>query len=629
MMWTRRQRRQRAVAATLVTVAFTATGLIACTPRPVTADPVVEEFLRAWSEQDYETIAEITDQSEIATDVLESSYTGLQAEGMEITLDSVDSRDTLATAHYTVTWKLPRERELSYDAAMTLSKMRDEWTVRWQPSLVHPRLGANQHLELRAVEAQRASVISSDGATILEPGSIYRILIDPTRADDPRAVLQRVSGELDRIREQDDSIRGIDVDEVLGNLGTAIYSLTTVPENIGAALEQEMAGIPGLIFNREAAMVNTDPRFARDIVSRVSRIVDEELDGSNGWRASIVTANGAVIDDISYNPPELAPSVRISLDHDIQRAAEEAVDLRQEMKAMIVAIRPSSGEILAVAQTAEADKDGDMALMGQYPPGSTFKIITAAAGLEHQGLSPDSIVPCPGTMNIYGRVVTNYNGFSLGNTALDRAFASSCNTTFADISTQLEPGQLQEVAKQFGLGLDYDIPGLDTMTGSVPEGEVILDRTEAGYGQGLDLSSPFGMALVAATAAAGRTPTPTLISGHETTVSEEVDPPSPEVIAQVQRMMKSVVDTGTGRGMQQTGGQVYAKTGEAEINEGSHAWFTGYREDDIAFATLIVLGGGSETATAVTDHFFRRIDEIRAAREITPVEPGDVTAQEW
>lgn len=609
------------LAAVMATV-MGAGGLAACTPRPDTADPVAQEFLDAWSEQDYTGIAEIIDQGSTATDIMATTFSGLQAEDIELTLDSVESRDTIATATYSVTWKLPRERELTYDATMTLTKMRDEWTVRWQPSLVHPNLGANQHLELRAINAQRANVISSDGAPVLQPGAVIRILVDPVQSSDAAAAVKRVAAELEAAHRQDDTVRLIDADEVIANLGEKPYSLVTVGEKLGQQLEQDLAGVPGLIFNDEAAMVPTDPSFAPDIVSRVARIVDEDLDGSNGWRVSIVTANGAVIDDVVYNEPELAPSVRISLDHDVQRAAQEAVDLRPEMKAMLVAIRPSSGEILAVAQTREADKDGDIALMGMYPPGSTFKIITAAAGIQSQGLTPGTTVPCPGTMNIYGRVVTNYNGFSLGNTSLDRAFASSCNTTFAEMSTELEPGELKNVAKQFGLGVDYDIPGLDTITGSVPVGETALDRTEAGYGQGLDLASPFGMALVSAAAATGKTPVPTLIAGHETKVSEEIPAPDPAMITQLQGMMASVVNTGTGRGMQQDGGQVYAKTGEAEINEGSHAWFTGYREDDIAFATLIVLGGGSEAATAVTDRFFIRLDEMRASRQITPGEAG-------
>ena len=126
---------------------------------------------------------------------------------------------------------------------------------------------------------------------------------------------------------------------------------------------------------------------------------------------------------------------------------------------MLVAMRPSTGEILAVAQTPAADKDGDIALNGHYPPGSVFKIITAAAGIEHQGLNPQNSVGCPGVMNIQGRTVVNYNQFSLGTVPLQRAFAASCNTTFAEMSTNLAPGELEQTGKKFGLGIDYDIPG--------------------------------------------------------------------------------------------------------------------------------------------------------------------------
>ena len=119
------------------------------------------------------------------------------------------------------------------------------------------------------------------------------------------------------------------------------------------------------------------------------------------------------------------------------------------------------------------------------------------------------------------------------------------------------------------------------------------------------------MALVSATVAAGKTPLPTLISTHKTKASEEVQPPSPHVLDNVREMMRAVVTGGTAAGMQ-AGGTIYGKTGEAEIDGGSHAWFTGYRDDDIAFATLVVLGGDSETSVQVTDNL-QKLDSYRAS----------------
>ena len=84
------------------------------------------------------------------------------------------------------------------------------------------------------------------------------------------------------------------------------------------------------------------------------------------------------------------------------------------------------------------------------------------------------------------------------------------------------------------------------------------------------------------------------------------------MINELRSMMRQTVTSGTAAGMQAQG-EIFGKTGEAEINQGSHAWFTGYRaDDDIAFATLVVLGGGSETSVSITDSFFQNLDKHRA-----------------
>ncbi|RNE49399.1 penicillin-binding transpeptidase domain-containing protein [Corynebacterium alimapuense] len=597
----------------VVSVLALVCGLVSCTPKPVSAEPVAEDFLTAMSERDQEALAELVDSPTAAQGVIDDTFDGLQAESVTVTMGESTVRENIATVDYTLDWQLPRDRSLTYDSSMTLTQVDEQWTVRWQPTLLHPGLGANQHLELRSVPATKASVISSDGAEILQPGVSYRVLIDRDAIEDVRPVAASVAAAINAAHDRDETIATVDAAELAEQLDRVegTYSVAMVNSTEGPAVLEALSGVDGVVVNEEAAMVSVDSGFAPDIMSRVEALVDEELDGANGWRVATVNQHGAFIDDVEFHAATPAPAVQVSLDYDIQRAAQEAVDLQADAQAMLVAIRPSTGQVLAVAQTEEADAEGDLALTGQYPPGSVFKIITAAAGIEDEGLTTDSIVGCPGSMNIYGRQVVNYNGFSLGNVPLEQAFAASCNTTFADISTQLAPGELADTAKQFGLGIDFAIPGLNTTTGSVPEGKTPLERTESGYGQGLNLASPFGLALVAATAANGQTPVPVLIEGHDTEVSEQTTAPDPGVISQVQQMMRSVVTSGTARGMA-AGGEIYGKTGEAEIADGSHAWFAGYRDDDIAFATLVVLGGGSETSVAITDRFFTNLDTIRA-----------------
>ncbi|PRQ12575.1 cell division protein FtsI [Corynebacterium sp. 13CS0277] len=595
----------------LLTASMAATSLVACTPKPDLPQPVVEEFLAALKDKDFAAAAALTDAQDAAVADIAASFDGLQADSVDGSVDDVSLSGDNATAHFSLRWEFPRDRSWDYDNDMTLSKSPKGWVIRWQPSVLYPGLGANQHMELRAITPPKAGVISSDGAAILSPGTYYRILVDPQAAGSAaatRAASAQVAKVLGEVHARDEHVPAVDAQELLAMTTGADHaiSVANLTESQYAPVQAELENFPGIVVNPEAGMINNDPAFAPEIMSRVENIIQDDVDGAKGWQVVAANAFGAQLEVLTRHDPQPAPAIRISLDHGVQNAAQDAVNLRREMKAMMVAIKPSTGEILAVAQTPAADADGDVALMGQYPPGSTFKMITATAGMQHQQLTPNSIVPCPGSMEIGYRIVTNYNGFSKGNVPLQSAFAASCNTTFADISAKLAPGELQHTAKQFGLGIDYTIPGLNSLTGSVPDGQDAIDRTDAGYGQGTDLASPFGMALVAATAAHGSTPVPTLISGHPTEVSEAVEPPAPEVIEQLRQMMRAVVTSGTARGMQAQG-EVYGKTGEAEINGGSHAWFAGYR-GDLAFATLVVLGGGSETAVAITDHFLRALD---------------------
>jgi len=321
--------------------------------------------------------------------------------------------------------------------------------------------------------------------------------------------------------------------------------------------------------------------------------VVDELDGEAGWRVVSVNQNGGDVDVLNEVPAAPSPSVTISLDRAVQDAAQDAVDMVGR-KAMIVAIKPSTGEILAVAQNAAADADGPAATTGLYPPGSTFKIVTAGAAIDRDMATPNTLLGCPGTVDIGQRTIPNYGGFDLGTVPMSRAFASSCNTTFAELASQMPPKGLTTAAAQYGIGLDYKIDGITTLTGSVPPTVDLAERTEDGFGQGKVLVTPFGMAMVAATVAAGKTPVPQLIEGRPTETSGDSTPISPKMIDALRPMMQLVVTNGTAKELNGNG-DVRGKTGEAEFNGGSHAWFAGYR-GDLAFAALIVGGGSSESA---------------------------------
>ncbi|MDO5029278.1 MAG: penicillin-binding transpeptidase domain-containing protein [Corynebacterium sp.] len=617
------RRRPLARSISAVTIAGLVMSLAACTPRPDTGRDVLEEFLSALGSGDVARAAALTDHPESAEGDLQAAKSGLQEAGLDYEIDSIDSSGNQSSADVAMNWKLPHERHWNYDTTFTLTKTESgqkDWTLRWTPASLHPQLGRNQHPELRTIPATRPSVVGSDGAALLEPGTVHRVIVDRDAVVDVQSAINRAATVINNEMPED----GPKLDarkvgsEAIGGKGN--YSLIVLPANTPDRVKDDLNNIDGITVNDEAAMVRPDPGFAPDLMSRVEKLVAEGDSGADGWNIVAANEDGAVVGTLFETSPNVAPAIQASISKKVQDAAQKAVDTRQDAKAMLVAIQPSSGKILAVAQTEEADKDGDLALMGQFPPGSTYKIITAAAGVQHQGLTASSTVPCPGSMEIGPRIVTNYNGSGVGDTSLSDAFARSCNTTFGNIAHQLKPGEFKEESQNFGIGINYHIAGLDTITGSVSDGENEVERIDAGYGQGHDLVSPFGMALVSATVAAGRTPTPSLVPSAGTWQSKVSQPIDPAVLDQVRQLMRAVVTSGTGTAIAGRG-EVYAKTGEAEYSGGSHAWFTGYR-DDLAFATLIVGGGGSEHAVAITDRFFANLDEGPAEDE------GDAGAAE-
>src|SRR5581483_2413295 len=109
-----------------------------------------------------------------------------------------------------------------------------------------------------------------------------------------------------------------------------------------------------------------------------------------------------------------------------------------------------------------------------------------------------------------------------------------------ELASRMPPRGLAQEANQYGIGLDYTVDGVTTVTGSVPPTVDLAERTEDGFGQGKVLASPFGMALVAATVAAGKTPVPQLIVGRQTAVQGDATPISSKMIDALRPMMRLV-----------------------------------------------------------------------------------------
>ncbi|WP_433212042.1 penicillin-binding transpeptidase domain-containing protein [Microtetraspora malaysiensis] len=285
--------------------------------------------------------------------------------------------------------------------------------------------------------------------------------------------------------------------------------------------------------------------------------------------------------------------ITTSLDLRVQRAAADAVrDVKKPTS--LVAVRPSSGEVLAVVNNVGGF---NRALDGRYPPGSTFKTITAAALLA-EGLTPSARVTCPETASVGGLKVRNSDHEAFGALSFLDSYAHSCNTTFAPLAAaKLGAQKLYDIASDLGFNQPLNI-GVPVTKASMPKASSDAELAAESFGQARITASPLVVATVAAAVADGTWRPPTLVPDLKQKVTPKKLPDG--VAEQLRSMMKAVVSKGTARSAGLPAGTA-GKTGTAEFGTGekldSHAWFMGYR-GDVAFAVVVEGGGGGGKVAA-------------------------------
>ncbi len=203
-------------------------------------------------------------------------------------------------------------------------------------------------------------------------------------------------------------------------------------------------------------------------------------------------------------------AVDTTIDRNVQTAVEQA--LVGVTKPAAIVVTDPKGNIRAVA-SRPLSEDLNRALGGAYPPGSTFKVVTADALLA-DGTTPDTPVQCDATTNAGGRSFRNFEGGELGRIPFSQAFAESCNTAMITSTAPVDQSVLTAAAERFGFNAEYSV-GLNTEGGSYPEPADATEKAAASIGQGRVTASPLHMATVAAAVTDGSWEPPTLL----------VDPP--------------------------------------------------------------------------------------------------------
>ena len=368
--------------------------------------------------------------------------------------------------------------------------------------------------------------------------------------------------------------------------------------------------------------------------SGVERSADSLLSG-----ASDQLFYRRMVDLVTGRKPKGA-SVELTVDPGAQRAAADALG---DQKGAVVALDPRTGAILAMVSSptydpnrlaghdvkavqrayAALNDDPDDPLVNRaiagdlYPPGSTFKIVTAAVALSTGDYTVESELPGPARLDLPLTSATLPNDFSgacgPGNkVTMLRALEISCNTAFGSLGLTLGGDALREQAAKFGFGERLAIP-LNVTPSIVPAGMNPPQSAQAAIGQFDVRVTPLQMAMVSAAVAndgvvmkpfAVRT-----VRSPELSVLEEGKPQelsqamSGEVAEQLTQMMQAVVDDGTGTRAQIAGVSVAGKTGTAQQgnDQPPHAWFTAFAPADdpqVAIAVVVEDGGraGNEAA---------------------------------
>ena len=324
--------------------------------------------------------------------------------------------------------------------------------------------------------------------------------------------------------------------------------------------------------------------------------------GQTGLSVEIQTARDKPVPDsqaVVVDPADTSVTTTISAK--AEEAARSAVAEHQESS--IVAIQPSTGHILAIANN---DGDNDFALTTDVAPGSTGKIIASTALLAEGVVTAGSPVSCPAVYTVQGVSYHNDGGGSEpASTPLAYDFAQSCNNAFSQWWADASNGRLAAAARTYyGLDQPWDIGiGQSATYYEQPPGASGSELAENMFGEGAITATPLAMASVAATVESGTFKQPIVVPGAKQIAAT----PLPAAVdSQLREMMRDVVTEGTAAGLG-FGPDVYAKTGTADVNgQGQpNSWFVAFDPNqDVAVACLVVDAGyGAQYAAPEVRHF--------------------------
>jgi cell division protein FtsI/penicillin-binding protein 2 len=622
----RGQRCARRLVAAAATLLIPGVLLAACSSGP-TPQGVAQSYLTDWAARDWAAMRPLVAKPPADFAALNAAaLTDLGAKHASYHAGALVVSGSRAREPVTEEISLVGIGTVSIKTTLRLTSASGTWLVAWSPATIAPQLRhPGDRLSLTPVWPSRAQILGAGGVPLTTQAVMVTIGVEGQRIKqiaDVRTALLTAGATPQAI---DTALAGAKREP------TWFEPVVTVSFARYEQLKPTIYPVPGTVFQSNDERIPAAPSLS-NLVGSVGPVTAQELQslgvrytaatvvGQTGLEAAyqrqlagqpgaiitVADASGAMGAPVAALIPREGLPVQTSIDPRVQQDAEQALS-GVHKSAALVAINAATGQVLA-AVTVPAGGGFNLALDGAFPPGSSFKVLTSTALIEH-GLSPSSPASCPPQLDVGGEVFHNAEGDGQVSDLLD-AFAESCNTAFIGLATRdLTAADFTRTAARYLIGTAPSL-GLPAFAGSVPAPSGLADLAATTIGQGRVLVSPLNMATVAAAVDTGQARAASLVAGA---AGHGVLPAAlpANVVTGLHEMMAQVVASGTAANAGLPPG-TYAKTGTAQYGHGNplptDAWLIGFNNSvvssDVAFAMVTVDGGeGGPTDGPVVAQF--------------------------
>ncbi|MCL5962691.1 MAG: penicillin-binding protein 2 [Chloroflexi bacterium] len=666
------------------------------TPLPARMDPqqVTRQFFQLWGQGQYDRMYGMLSESSraaIPQDRFVTRYRNI-ASGVGITSVSVEpgapqqdpspadskpalskkesapaaSQATSLKVPCTVTLEVGRFGRFTEQNGLPLVLEGDAWRVEWSPSLIFRGLSDENSVRVTPADPVRGSILDRNGKLLAEPGKVLDVGVVPGQIKDESKVLAALSGYL-----------GIKPESIKARYANAKpdwwVPLKELPLSKQDEAKAKIGGIGGIGIREKEERVYPYGSLAAHAVGYVSAVsaddlkklaakgyeetdvvgrqgleatMEEVLAGQKGGTLTVVGQDGKTVRTVAERKAKPGGTVRLTIDIDVQRKAEEALG---DKAGSIVVIDPRDHSILALASHPAFDpgsfilglSDEDWKKLSEdkrlpfqnrpvlsaYPTGSVFKVVTMAAGLEKGGFRPDSQFDSPGQWTLPGtnQVFRDWIPQGHGRLSLMDGLAQSANPVFYEIGYKLnsiDSNLLPSYAKEFGFGAPTGLVGLPENAGTLPSPEWKKrtkgqdwypgDAVNLAIGQGYLEATPLQMAnLYAALADGGNLRSPLLVKSVSDGTGTKEYSSEPKGKLPVSQGTQNAIREGMKRAAADPKGTANyafkgfriptaAKTGSAENQSAdAHAWFAGYAPADQPEVVIIVMIEGGRAGGEV------------------------------